>query len=294
MTQDVSNYSHESIARQSANTVTFDQAGLEEALAQRTAAHDQLFGQMIDQPDGDLAGILATGADTVRRIAAPFRERAAAIMADVQAGVLTPYGASQRAEALKQAFAQQLDEQGINPMKNTLAAAAQRFTGMLVTPAPTDQQRAAATAIAQELQLLTPQRGVIRVGEVLTQAAKSDDFGVVRVLLPFVRSLLEREGSAWYGSQAAFALVVSAEEALRPWMLDVGESRLEDCQWLEYQLGSLRQAAIESYGDIDRSPRFLLGDFKAGKIRRSTDNQNPRNVRIARAQRAAARNTQSR
>jgi hypothetical protein len=281
-------YSSETIARLSEHTAKIDLAPMHAALDARTAEHDRQAAAMVEAPDGDLQRVLEMGPAEVKRVSTPFRERWIELEGEVRNGLLTQAGYQQRREALKVAHAEALDAAVFRPMQNLLAAAGQRFTGFLSTPAASAQTQASATAIAGELRLLTPARGLQRISEVVQQAAQSDDFSVLRALLPFVRSLIESKDSGWFGDEGAYELVSRVEEAARPWIRDVGESRLADVAWLQYQTESLRQAALEAGGDLDKSTRYKVSDFAAGKIRRGPDD-GPRWKRIRRGGMAAAR-----
>jgi hypothetical protein len=276
--------SREATARMSAHEAKPDLSGVEAALDERTATHDRLWKEALEAPDADLSWVLDSGADMVRRVAAPFREQWRTVLGEEANGMLTPFGAEARKTVLKAEFERQLDDQAITPLKNRLAAAAQRFTSEMQVAAPSDKHSATAAQLATELRLLTPQRGVQRLADVVSVAAKTDDFNVVRAVIPFVRSLIEQKDSGWYGHEDAYRLVVRMEEAARTWFQDVGASRLEDVAWLEYQLQSMRQAAIESAGDLNRSTRFLIGDFHAKKLRRGEDTQHPRYQRLFKKQ----------
>ena len=279
-------FSPETVASVSARAATPMPADLDEALAARTALHDKVVTSALAQPDPDVDGVFRAAESEVRRVSAPYRERLTAIEEDRG---LNAMGATQRKEALTQALAAELETQVFGPLSRRVEMVAQRYAADVQPEKVTDEARAAAVVLASELRLLSAPRALARVAEVVRDAARSDNFGVVRASIPFLRSMIEEKGSAWYGSEDLYPLVERAENETRTWKQDIAEWRLYEIQQLQWQLGEIRTAALEEAGDIDKSMRFRMSDFKTGTLR--TPNPTwpgmPGHARLQRAQAAA-------
>lgn len=237
-------------------------ADLEAAYEARTKEHRRVVDGVLSKDDPDLAEMVASVVPQLKKVTAPFLERFEALQDESRKGYLTQKGYNERVAALREQLQTVQTETVFAPAERRLQAKEMSLQKLMEAPAPTEKQRAAAVMIAQELQMLSPAHGLPRVAEAFRDALKSNEFGTVRVLLPHVKTLLERKGSEWYGHDGAFEMVKRMTDALTGWQKTVGEKRLEQVRTLQYHLDQVRQGSLEEKGNFEKSSRFrmLTGD----------------------------------
>ena len=230
--------------------------GFQATVDANAAANATLSERMLSVTDGALEEVAVTAVASVRRAATPFLTRFADLKEAFGKGELTPKGYQARVHALKTEMNTALEEQAFGPQEQKLAATELRYKQYARVTPPNDAQRLEATTIAAELPHLAPKHALPRVAEVLQKGIRADNFGVVRALLPYLKTRLEEPGTSYYGNQDVFAMVRAMESSLSDWHHTVGTARLQQVQAFRYELYRLKEMTEEGLGDVTKGFGF--------------------------------------
>lgn len=231
---------------------------LEERLTAYAAEQTRLAAKDLAQEEAAL-GIVSKAIPEVRRVAQSFEARFTAIREARRVGSLTQQGVWQGEAALRAELQPALQEV-FGPLQQRLAEAEQHYAQLVAMPPVSEEDEGRAIVLADQLARLTPAHGLPRVAKALRDAVKTGAIGPVRALGPVLKSLVERPGTGYHSSAELLGLIQKSEALLRGWQVEVGERRLAQLQHARWQFEELKQAALETDGQLEQSMTFRMLD----------------------------------